>query len=498
MMAADSVSRTLVLSVVSVDLVGYSRKSVAEQMSLKDNFNQLLLEAIHDIPVADRIILDTGDGVAIGFLGDPEDALYVAMFMHRSISREVERQPGGIAGKSSVDRASGAIRIGINLGPVKLAVGVGGQPNIIGDGINVAERIMAFAQPGQLTTSRPFFEIMSRMSGHYATLFEFAGVHTDKQVRTHDVYLVGKSAAAFQQAALGVKERAAQRAGPAVTQHAKSVATSVVSHASTNAAAPPAPLPAPALVERHAGLINFLENRKKVMTAATLLAMIAVGLGTALAIRKMQTMPPESRTPLVAAVSPTAAKADVTPSTISPPPVVKPTMPPVVAPGAARDVTPDTKAEKSERADQSSTSEQSREKPRKTPPPRVPAERERSAPIAAAPALSIDQAPVQVPQSESVAPSPVLPTAIAPSTEALVISRRAPPFPVEGVRQGFQTGFVKARLTIDARGNVTNVEIVEAKPIPAFGRETRLTLKDWKFNPGVPNRTYDIVISFKL
>ncbi len=495
-MAADSASRTLVLSVVSVDLVGYSRKSVAEQMSLKDNFNQLLLEAIHDIPVADRIILDTGDGVAMGFLGDPEDALYVAMFMHRSISREVERQPGGMAGKSSVERANGAIRIGINLGPVKLAVGVGGQPNIIGDGINVAERIMAFAQPGQLTASRPFFEIMSRMSGHYATLFEFAGVHTDKQVRAHDVYLVGKSVAAFQQAEQGVRERAAQRAGLAVIPHAKFVAASVVSHAPKKAAAPPAPTPAPVFVERHAGLINFLENRKKVAAATTLLAMIAVGLGTALAIRKMQTMPPENRAPLVIAVNPTAAKADVTPSAISPPPVVKPTMPPVVATVPTRDEPQDTTAEKSERADKSSTGEQIREKPRKTPPPRVSAERERSAPITTAPAVSIDQAPVQVPQTESVAP--VMPTAPAPSADAVVVSRRAPPFPVEGIRQGIQTGLVKARLTIDARGNVTNVEIVEAKPIPAFGRETRLTLKDWKFNPGVPNRTYDIEISFKL
>jgi len=44
-MPADSNNRTLVLSVVAVDLVGYSRKSVAEQMSLKETFNRVLLES---------------------------------------------------------------------------------------------------------------------------------------------------------------------------------------------------------------------------------------------------------------------------------------------------------------------------------------------------------------------------------------------------------------------------------------------------------------------
>ena len=141
--------------------------------------------------------------------------------------------------------------------------------------------------------------------------------------------------------------------------------------------------------------------------------------------------------------------------------------------------------------------------PRK-PPSRAGAEREQSAPVTAAPVVPAYQAPVQAPRTESVAPTPspaAAPTPQAPataSTEAVVVSRNAPPFPVEGIRQGLQTGFVKARLTIDARGNVSSVEILESKPIPAFGRETRNAVKDWKFNTGTPNRTYDIEFAFKL
>lgn len=530
-MPADSANRTLVLSVVAVDLVGYSRKPVAEQMSLKDKFNQLLLEAIHDIPVADRIILDTGDGVAMGFLGDPEDALYVAMFMHDANKRD-----------------AAALRIGINLGPVKLATGIGGHPNIIGDGINVAERIMTFAEPGQLTASRPFFEIMSRMSGHYTSLFQFAGVRTDKQVRAHDVYLVGKSAAAFQQAEQGVKERAAQRAGQVAISSlptAPSMAATVVSRKPTSVAELPSSAPPDVMVERHSGLIDFLEDRKKVATTATLLAVVAVSLGATLAYRMTRTNPRDTGTPVVAALSPAPASADMSPAvrlpsptpavslptptptpapaaaakgaaivlppkvetksvpvtttpaaTAAAPPAAKPAPAPAPAPVAVvpspvRDQPKDTKAEKPERADRTTV---------KSPPPRPSVEREQSAPVTATPVVPAYQAPVQAPRTESVAPTPApsQPAPVIVSTEAIVVSRSAPPFPVEGVRQGLQAGFVKARMTIDARGNVSNVEILESRPITAFGRETRLTLKDWKFNPGTPNRTYDIELSFKL
>ena len=113
--------------------------------------------------------------------------------------------------------------------------------------------------------------------------------------------------------------------------------------------------------------------------------------------------------------------------------------------------------------------------------------------------MPVYQSPAEVPKPEPVAPTPAPSPPPAPSldTNAVVVSRTAPAYPVEGIRQGIASGFVKARLTIDAAGNVTNVNIIEARPIVAFGRETRQTLKDWKFNPGAPGRTYDIELTFK-
>jgi len=37
---------------------------------VEDRFNSYLSAAIRDVPVNDRIILDTGDGAAINFFGD--------------------------------------------------------------------------------------------------------------------------------------------------------------------------------------------------------------------------------------------------------------------------------------------------------------------------------------------------------------------------------------------------------------------------------------------
>jgi len=78
----------------------------------------------------------------------------------------------------------------VNLGPVRLVKDLNGQMNIIGDGINVAQRVMSFARPGQLLVSRSFYEVVSCLSRDYLNLFRHEGSRTDKHVREHEVYSV--------------------------------------------------------------------------------------------------------------------------------------------------------------------------------------------------------------------------------------------------------------------------------------------------------------------
>jgi len=172
--------KTIMCSVLFLDIVEYSRKSVSGQIALKDGFNTFLAAAIRNVPINDRIILDTGDGAAISFMGDVEDALKAALNLREKLLTEGAHMDPPLL-----------VCMGINLGPVRLVKDINGQPNIVGDGINVAQRIMGFASPGQILVSRSYYEAVSRLSQEYVGIFDYQGSRTDKHVREHEVYAIG-------------------------------------------------------------------------------------------------------------------------------------------------------------------------------------------------------------------------------------------------------------------------------------------------------------------
>jgi len=169
-------NRTVICSIVFVDIVEYSKKTVARQLAMKGWFNDLLSEALQHVAQTDRIILDTGDGAAICFPGDPEDALFMTNSLKVAIAEH--------------DYPEFALRVGVNLGPVKVVTDINGRPNILGDGINVAQRVMSFAEPNQILVSRSYYEVVVCLSEEYSKLFRYCGMHQDKHVREHEVYEV--------------------------------------------------------------------------------------------------------------------------------------------------------------------------------------------------------------------------------------------------------------------------------------------------------------------
>ena len=173
-------NKTIMCSVLFLDIVEYSKKSVSGQIALKEGFNAFLAEAIRDVPIGDRIILDTGDGAAISFMGDVEDALKAALVLREKLLTEGMHMDPPLL-----------VRMGINLGPVRLVKDINGQPNIVGDGINVAQRIMGFSNSEQILVSRSYYEAVSRLSHEYAGMFDYQGSRTDKHVREHEVYAIG-------------------------------------------------------------------------------------------------------------------------------------------------------------------------------------------------------------------------------------------------------------------------------------------------------------------
>lgn len=261
----DTANRTFICSVVFIDLVGYSKKPVTEQIRLKTSLTNNLSEAIKDIPVNDRIILDTGDGAAISFLGDPEDALFVTLSLREAMMRE--------AMTATMVEASGddSVRMGINLGPVKLVKDINGHPNIIGDGINVAQRIMSFARPGQIVVSRSYYDVVSNLASEYAKLFTYEGSRTDKHVREHEIYVVGHNEGALQKAKDGIRDRASST----IPNARRMSGTSTATGASTVTLTIP----------------SFVQDKKKLSMVAGGLALVVLVLGILVATKKPSDAP---------------------------------------------------------------------------------------------------------------------------------------------------------------------------------------------------------------
>ena len=67
------------------------------------------------------------------------------------------------------------------------------QTDMVGDGINAAQRVMSFAEPGQLLVSRSFRDIAYLLSSEYDRLFVHEASRADKHGRMHELYSVTTS-----------------------------------------------------------------------------------------------------------------------------------------------------------------------------------------------------------------------------------------------------------------------------------------------------------------
>ncbi|MDP2033089.1 MAG: protein kinase [Polaromonas sp.] len=174
--SADNVRKNILGTVMFLNLVAYSRHPVEQQVALKERFNELITKALKGVPQASRIVIDTGDGAATCFLGDPEEALQSALLLRSLLMQKYGQML--------------SLRIGVHLGPIRIVFDANQRVNVVGDGINVAQRIMDFAQPNQIVVSRAYYDVISRITDNANGLFSAMGPHLDKHLRSHDIYAV--------------------------------------------------------------------------------------------------------------------------------------------------------------------------------------------------------------------------------------------------------------------------------------------------------------------
>jgi hypothetical protein len=238
--------RTVLASFLFVDVVGFSKVSAAEQHAFKAELIGVLQRGLAMLQPQDYRLRDTGDGALISFLTNPEHALYMALFIANDCGGEPA--PGQVLSLKN-------LRTGINLGTVKESLDVESRPNFVGDGINAAQRIMDFAQPGQVTASRSFMESMSLLDVAYGGIFGSLGPRADKHGRQHELFSVTPNELVLERIRVGL---VANRTGgldfdldtPVALAVPPPMPTAVTAPVPMAAAAPAsAPLPPSAAVE---------------------------------------------------------------------------------------------------------------------------------------------------------------------------------------------------------------------------------------------------------
>jgi TolB-like protein/class 3 adenylate cyclase/Tfp pilus assembly protein PilF len=123
-----------------IDVVGYSKLLVNEQIELLQELKQIVRSTGSFRAAEARgelIRVPTGDGMALVFFHSPEEPARCAL----EISRALQEHPKIL------------LRMGVHSGPVNRVTDVNEKPNIAGPGINLAQRVMDCGDAGHILLS---------------------------------------------------------------------------------------------------------------------------------------------------------------------------------------------------------------------------------------------------------------------------------------------------------------------------------------------------------
>jgi hypothetical protein len=145
-----------------IDIVGLSDPtlSVKNQVQKIQALNELIhsCESFRKISAGKRIILPTGDGMAIGFLSSPETPLELSIQLHHKIYAY---------NKQKHKSDSLGVRIGLGSGPVFTVSDLNNVQNIWGPGIILARRVMDAGDNGHILLAEKLAEELIPLKDEY-------------------------------------------------------------------------------------------------------------------------------------------------------------------------------------------------------------------------------------------------------------------------------------------------------------------------------------------
>jgi len=178
-MAAERVKRRLA-AVLVLDVAGYSRLMGGDEVGTHMRVTAALRDIVEPLVLEcdGRTIKKTGDGVLVEFASVVE-ATRCAAAIQRTMGKRETDEP---------DERRIAFRIGINLGDVIIE-----SDEIYGDGVNIAVRVEALAEPGGICVTRT---VADQVGDKLDVEFTDIGEHELKNIaRPVRVFRVGLAAA---------------------------------------------------------------------------------------------------------------------------------------------------------------------------------------------------------------------------------------------------------------------------------------------------------------
>jgi TolB-like protein/class 3 adenylate cyclase/Tfp pilus assembly protein PilF len=159
-----------------IDVVGYSKLLVNEQIELLQELNQIVrgTECFRAAETKGKLVrVSTGDGMALLFFHSPEEPVRCAL----EISRTLQEHPHI------------RLRMGVHSGPVNQVTDVNDKTNIAGSGINVAQRVMDCGDAGHILLSRHIAEDLTQYRQWQPYLHDLGECEVKHGLRLHLVNL---------------------------------------------------------------------------------------------------------------------------------------------------------------------------------------------------------------------------------------------------------------------------------------------------------------------
>jgi len=159
-----------------IDLVGYSKLLVNEQIELLQELNQIVrnTECFRAAETSGKLIrLPTGDGMALLFFQSPEEPARCAL----EISQALQSHP------------QIRLRMGVHSGPVSQVTDVNDRVNVAGTGFNVAQRVMDCGDAGHILLSKHLADDLAQYRHWQPYLHDVGECEVKHGLRLHIVNL---------------------------------------------------------------------------------------------------------------------------------------------------------------------------------------------------------------------------------------------------------------------------------------------------------------------